>query len=117
MKNILYTLSILILTASMAQAHAKKACCTGCPSQLDGAQTIVENTPDGVNVHITSKDPAVIKKIQESAVEHFKKDPTTAKAHKHHYVCPMGCGSSDKPGKCPKCGMEMKEDTATDKKK
>ena len=23
------------------------------------------------------------------------------------YVCPMGCASSDKPGKCPKCGMDM----------
>ena len=25
------------------------------------------------------------------------------------YVCPMGCASSDKPGKCPKCGMDMAE--------
>jgi len=25
------------------------------------------------------------------------------------YVCPMGCASSDKPGKCPKCGMELVE--------
>lgn len=23
------------------------------------------------------------------------------------YVCPMGCSKSDKPGKCPKCGMDL----------
>jgi hypothetical protein len=23
------------------------------------------------------------------------------------YVCPMGCSTSDKPGKCPVCGMTM----------
>jgi hypothetical protein len=23
------------------------------------------------------------------------------------YVCPMGCAKSDKPGKCPKCGMDL----------
>ena len=28
------------------------------------------------------------------------------------YVCPMGCAESDKPGKCPKCGMDMKENKA-----
>jgi len=25
------------------------------------------------------------------------------------YACPMGCATSDKPGKCPKCGMTMTE--------
>jgi len=25
------------------------------------------------------------------------------------YVCPMGCAESDKPGKCPKCGMDLVE--------
>lgn len=24
------------------------------------------------------------------------------------YSCSMGCATTDKPGKCPKCGMEMK---------
>lgn len=23
------------------------------------------------------------------------------------YICPMGCAESDKPGKCPKCGMNL----------
>lgn len=25
------------------------------------------------------------------------------------YVCPMGCAQSNKPGKCPKCGMDLVE--------
>lgn len=25
------------------------------------------------------------------------------------YACSMGCATSDKPGKCTKCGMEMKQ--------
>lgn len=36
--------------------------------------------------------------------------PTTCPAGQHDkYVCPMGCASSDKPAKCPKCGMDMVE--------
>lgn len=27
------------------------------------------------------------------------------------YVCPMGCAKSDKPGKCPKCGMDLVKQT------
>lgn len=34
--------------------------------------------------------------------------PTTQPAGEK-YACPMGCVQSDKPGKCPKCGMEMKK--------
>lgn len=26
-----------------------------------------------------------------------------------HYACPMQCQLSEKPGECPKCGMEMWE--------
>jgi len=33
--------------------------------------------------------------------------PTTQPMGK--YVCPMCHTSSDKPGKCPQCGMEMKK--------
>jgi len=36
---------------------------------------------------------------------------TAAKIGAGKYICPMGCpgGVSDKPGKCPKCGMNMTE--------
>lgn len=125
MKKILRILPLVVLLA--ASARAEKGCCKGsCPSKIEGAQTVVENTADGVAVHITAKDPAAVKKIQEAAAEHFKmaasgkcaecaKGKKCAKcaakdkaAHKAGWVCPMGCAHSDKPGKCPKCGMEMK---------
>ncbi|MEK7383022.1 MAG: heavy metal-binding domain-containing protein [Elusimicrobiota bacterium] len=122
MKKILWALPMLVLFAALARAG--KGSCGACPSKVGGAQTVVENTADGVAVHITAKDPAAIKKIQESAAEHFKKDASgkcadckkgkpcakcAAKhAHKAGWACPMGCTHSDKPGKCPKCGMDMK---------
>jgi YHS domain-containing protein len=31
------------------------------------------------------------------------------KAVKKKYACPVGCAESDKPGKCPKCGMDLVE--------
>ena len=90
----------------MAPAHyapgAKK--CPGCPTAVEGAETKYENVENGIKVTITGKTPEAVKQIQEaSAREH------APKAAAKKYVCPMGCASSDKPGKCPKCGMEMKE--------
>lgn len=32
------------------------------------------------------------------------------------YVCPMGCAESPKPGKCPKCGMNLVEQKTAQKK-
>jgi len=125
MKKILWALPLLVLCATLARAGKS---CGACPSNVEGAQTTVENKADGVAVHITAKDAAAIKQIQEFAAEHFKKDASgkcaeckkggkpcakcTAMggkhAHKAGWACPMGCAHSDKPGKCPKCGMDMK---------
>ena len=41
-----------------------------------------------------------------------KKEAAQAKK----YACPMGCAESDKPGKCPKCGMNMTEKKAVQNK-
>jgi hypothetical protein len=87
-----------------------------CPGRVEGAEAKIENTADGVKVLITGKTPEVIKKIQAaSAKEHMKagcpekkEDKKTAKAAKK-YICPMKCAEADKPGKCPKCGMQMEE--------
>lgn len=86
-----------------------------CPARVEGAESRIENTPAGVIVHLTARTPAAIKKMQAASArehrkagcpeEHHKKE---AKASKK-YVCPMGCAESDKPGKCPKCGMNMTE--------
>lgn len=46
-----------------------------------------------------------------SSVLAFAKKPSPAAqpAETKKYACPMQCKLSDKPGKCPKCGMEMWE--------
>jgi len=87
-----------------------------CPGRVEGAEARIENTADGVKVFITGKTPEVIKKIQAaSAREHMKTGcPETKEAKKtaraaKKYICPMKCAESDKPGKCPKCGMQMEE--------
>lgn len=87
-----------------------------CPGRVKGAESKIENTADGVKVLLTGKTPEVVKKIQAaSAKEHMKagcpgekESKKEAKASKK-YACPMNCATSDKPGKCPKCGMAMVE--------
>jgi len=87
-----------------------------CPGRVEGAEARIENTADGVKVFITGKTPEVILKIQgASAKEHNKagcpgkkEAKKTAKASIKH-ICPMKCAEADKPGKCPKCGMQMEE--------
>lgn len=86
-----------------------------CPSRVEGAGSRIENTATGVKVFITGKTPEAVKKIQAaSAKEHSKAGcpeehgKKVAKASKK-YACPMKCAESDKPGKCPKCGMNMME--------
>lgn len=86
-----------------------------CPSRVKGAEARIENTATGVKVYITGKTPVTVKNIQAASAkkhmkagcpeEHGKKE---AKASKK-YACPMKCAESDKPGKCPKCGMNMTE--------
>ncbi len=86
-----------------------------CPSRVEGAAAKIENTASGVKVYITGKTPEVVKKIQAASAkehskagcprEHGKKEAKAAK----RYACPMKCAESGKPGKCPKCGMNMTE--------
>ena len=49
----------------------------------------------------------VRKTLQEQAAKNFAKKDKPAKDAA--YICPMGCAKSDKPGKCPKCKMELKK--------
>jgi len=104
----------------MALVHynAKDTMEKNCPGRVEGAEITVTNTGTGVLVAITGTTPEMIKKIQEaSAKEHKsasaakgKKAPAKKAVKKiKKYVCPMDCAKSDKPGKCPKCGMDLVE--------
>ncbi|MBI5744067.1 MAG: hypothetical protein HY952_05925 [Elusimicrobia bacterium] len=88
-----------------------------CPGRVEGAEIKLENTADGAKVLMTGKTTETIKKIQEAAAkEHakaaacpeHKEGKKEAKASKK-YTCAMKCVVSEKPGKCPKCGMPMGE--------
>ncbi|HNW45211.1 MAG TPA: heavy metal-binding domain-containing protein [Elusimicrobiales bacterium] len=91
--------------------------CAGCPTTVRGAETKFEYIPAGIKVTITAQAPEAVKQIQAAAAKEFSgpapkaeaaKGKQEAKASKK-YTCPMKCVISDKPGKCPKCGMPMEE--------
>ena len=98
--------------------NAKDTMAKGCPGRVEGAEAKIENTADGVKVLLTGRTPQAVKQIQEaSAREHGRPGTRTdeksaqkkeARAGKK-YICPMKCAESEKPGKCPKCGMTMQE--------
>jgi TusA-related sulfurtransferase len=100
---------------AMVHYSPKAEKCPGCPTTVPGAKTTVENTADGIKVRITSEAPETAKKIQAaSAQEHKsaelgKKEPVKKAKISKKYTCAMKCVVSDKPGKCPKCGMPMTE--------
>lgn len=89
------------------KAAAGKSCEMDCPTHMAGAEVSVANIANGVTVTIVTKDAAKVKELQEKAAKHFAKKDKAAKGPA--YACPMGCATSDKPGKCPKCKMEMKK--------
>jgi hypothetical protein len=93
----------------LARAHygPKAQKCPSCPAAVPGAEVKVENTADGVRVTVTGGTPEVVKKIQVAGGRRRETGP--AAKISVIYVCPMDGYRSDKPGKCPKCGMELKE--------
>lgn len=84
-----------------------------CPMLKDSKEVAVENIENGVKVTITAKNPRAIKKLQASTKKAGsccggeEGGKTAVKSSKAAYLCPMGCSESDKPGKCPKCGMNL----------
>ncbi|MBI4801895.1 MAG: hypothetical protein HY796_05160 [Elusimicrobia bacterium] len=110
-------------TITRAQTAAAEHYADGgknCKCLPKGAGVKVENIENGVKVVITGKTPRLVKKIQAKAAKahgcagHKKDAPEKGKAKtgaeiSARYVCPMGCAQSDKPGKCPKCGMNLVE--------
>jgi rubrerythrin len=81
----------------------------GCPTHMAGAEVSVANIANGVTVTITTKDASKVKELQEKAAKHFAKRDKAGAGKAETWVCPMGCASSDKPGKCPKCKMDLKK--------
>jgi len=111
-------LAARIQELALIHYNAKDTMDANCPGRVEGARTNIINTENGAKVEITGATPETVKKIQEASMkEHgmsissreIKKGPVKKSERSAKYVCPMGCATSDKLGKCPKCGMQMKE--------
>lgn len=103
---------------ALASYGSKDSMGADCPCRVEGAITRITDTETGAKVEITGGTPEIIRKIREvfmkergmsQAAKGTRKSPAKKAAITAKYACPMGCATSDKPGKCPKCGMEMKE--------
>lgn len=80
-----------------------------CPARVGGAKTAVEETERGAKITITAQAPAAIETIQVAAAYACKREEPVAKRVFKTYACPMGEYQSSRPGKCPKCGMDLVE--------
>lgn len=115
-----------ILTAALVALMGAYA--SACPMHMEGVEKKVENTADGITITITSKDKAVVEKLQAHAKdeggecckakmkggkhEHGKADKATKGDKAAGFSCPMkGCytGPNTKDGRCPHCGMKLEK--------
>lgn len=112
--------------SALAHYSSKERMCKDCAAKLEGAETKVTDTETGVIVEITGQTPELVKKIQDASLKGHSdksvgghkcagcgkkgKAPAGKKAKTaRKYLCPMKCAESGKPGKCPKCGMDLVE--------
>ncbi len=65
------------------------------------------STAPGVSTPGVGATPVVKHKVKKAKKKTAVTTPTTAA--KITYVCPMDGYTSDKPGKCPNCGMDLVE--------
>ncbi len=104
--------------AALQKKTAADYAAKDCPALKDGTEAKVENIENGVKVTVTAKKPAAVKKLHgslkkgHSCCGEGEGKSTSGKTPKNSakYICPMGdFEGSDKPGKCPKCGMNLVE--------
>lgn len=116
-------------------ATAKALVCSACAPQVEqtlkefpGLERVSVN-PEGAGVRFKVKKGASVKldEMQKAlkassdkmgmgadyTLRDVKPAPASAAAEsgKTTYVCPMDGYTSDKPGKCPKCGMKLEKRT------
>ena len=76
-----------------------------------GASVAMARGPE-VSQRIRSFPKGGIELAQAEGTNEKKTEAPAATQPAEKYVCPMGCAESDKPGKCPKCGMTLKKEAA-----
>jgi len=80
-----------------------------CPARVPGAKVATEEIYGGLKITITALAPASIKTIQAAAAYACDRGKPAASRDFKTYICPMGHFQSSRQGKCPTCGMELKE--------
>jgi len=80
-----------------------------CPARVPGAKTTVEAADGGIKITITALSPTSVKTIQAATAYACKRGESGARRVFKTYACPMGDFQSSRPGKCPNCGMALKE--------
>lgn len=71
----------------------------------DAEPTVPSSEPNGDSIPGTDVSP---NRSDKASTETTRKEPNSTKAVKDDYTCSMHPEvSSDKPGKCPKCGMDL----------
>ena len=108
MKKTAFVVAALLGAALWLSGPALAGGKCGCPCQIKGAEKAVVNTPDGVTITITAKDPAVVKQIQEAAAK-MKEGGCEKCTHKPGCKCKK-CAVKHQGGKPEEKKAEKKED-------
>ena len=102
------------VVSELQKSAAAHRAAKDCPLIKGGEEVSVENIENGIKMTVTAKKLAAVKKLQSAVKKTHScgccgggEDKPAAKTSTAAYVCPMGCADSDKPGKCPKCGMNL----------
>ena len=80
-----------------------------CPARVPGAKVATEEIYGGLKITITAMAPDSIKTLQAAAAYACAREKSSSARDFKKYVCPMGHFQSSRPGKCPQCGMGLKE--------
>lgn len=91
---------------------------SGCPFLKGGDEVAIENLENVVKVTMTAKKAAKEKPLQGepkkgcACCAGHGADPAAKPSQSAAWVCPMAdYEGSDKPGRCPNCGMNLVENT------
>lgn len=88
-------------------AHSQKMLAKALEMTTECNQMLVNANPDTAKT--ASLTEASIKLAKKSVELMAKYHALMPKAEKAVYACPMNCETSDKPGKCSKCGMNLEK--------
>lgn len=88
----------LLLSAKHDSVKSQVIAVVGLPVTLKG--TLVE--------HHGAKAIQVVE-VKKAGGKADASKPADKPMAKDVWMCPMGCAKSDKPGKCPACGMDMEK--------